>query len=282
MALSGPGRRDGESRSSADAGATEPPSALARLDALRARWSETPLAVFLDFDGTLAPIVDRPERAALAEGMRPVLERLARLCPVAVISGRDRADVAGRVGVDGLVYAGSHGLDVSGSPALDAIGARWEAYLPALDSAERAARDAAAGVPGAVIDRKRYGLAIHYRTVAPDDRAAIAELARGLAAAHGSLRLAGGKMVWELRPDVDWHKGRAVEAILEGLAPPPHHPLFLGDDVTDEDAFEAIRGTGTGIVVMEEPRQTAAEFRLADPEEVRRFLSRLADAPRAG
>ena len=95
----------------------------------------------------------------------------------------------------------------------------------------------------------------------------------------GGLRTTGGKCIVELRPDVDWDKGRAVRWLLDqiGLGVDGCLPIYLGDDLTDEDAFVTLVGRGVGIVVDEENRPTSAAYRLANPDEVRKFLTNLAD-----
>src|SRR5690606_23780019 len=120
--------------------------------------------VFLDFDGTLSPIVAHPADARLAPEMREVVAELARRCPVAVISGRDRADVAERVGIADIYYAGSHGLDIAG-PGGTFIPSGAEAAAHrlrgALGEIEHSVRD----ISGVVIERKRFSVAVHYRQV---------------------------------------------------------------------------------------------------------------------
>lgn len=234
-------------------------------------------AVFLDYDGTLTPIVARPELAVLSEEMRAAVRNLAALCPVAVISGRDRADVARIVGLEGLVYAGSHGFDIAG-PGLRASYTAAEEYLSALDAAEASLRKALADVAGALVERKRFAIAVHYRLVADADTGVVdAAVEDALAVAPG-LRRTGGKKIFELRPHIAWDKGRAVLWLLEalGLNGPDAVPLYLGDDETDEDAFTALGGRGIGILVAAEQQRSAAGFTLRSPDEVRRFLLALA------
>jgi alpha,alpha-trehalase len=255
------------------------PSALDRIGEI-AGGPPARLAVFLDYDGTLTPIVDRPEDARLGEPARMAVARLARSCPVAIVSGRDLADVRGLVGLDGLYYAGSHGFDIAGpdgphAPPAGAAGAR-----PALDAAEGRLREALAAIPGARLERKRFSIAVHYRLVAD---ARVADVERAVAGAHRAqpgLRRRGGKKVFELQPDVDWHKGAAVRWLLRelGLTGPGVRPVYVGDDETDEDAFRAIEPPGAGVVVLDAPRETAATYRLRSPDEVRQLLEGLASA----
>ncbi|WP_246337527.1 trehalose-phosphatase [Azospirillum oleiclasticum] len=234
-------------------------------------------AVFLDYDGTLTPIMPRPDLAVLDVAVRSGIERLAGLCPVAVVSGRDLEDVARLVALPGLVYAGSHGFDIRGPDLRVQIGAE---HGPALDRAEAALRQDLAGIDGALVERKRFAIAIHTRLVAPQSKPAVADAVHRRAAAEEGLRVTGGKEIHELRPNVPWDKGRAVLSLLDrlGLAGGAVRPVYIGDDETDEDAFRALAGRGTGIRVMDGPAPTAAEWRLRDPGEVAVFLARLADA----
>lgn len=237
-------------------------------------------AVFLDYDGVLAEIVADPAAAVLAPGRRAVVARLAARCCVAVVSGRDLRDVRDLVGLDGLVYAGSHGfdLDLHGAPAPD-LGA--EAYLPALDDAERTLTRVLGPVPGAWVERKRFAVAVHLRQVAAVDRGRVEGVVDAVAARNPKLRRTTGKQVRELRPDLDWDKGRAVLWLLAalGLDRDDVVALYLGDDETDEDAFRALaeRGRGVGILVGAHSGRTAAPYGLRDPDDVQAFLTALAD-----
>jgi trehalose-phosphatase len=256
------------------------PSALAHLDAILARVRRRDPAVFLDFDGTLAAIVDHPERAAIDAAMRDAVARLARLCPVAIISGRDLEDVTRRVGIDGICYAGSHGFDIAGPNGLHHQHPRGIDALPALDAAERELRAALGDVPGVLVERKRFSLAVHYRLARTADIPVAEHAVAAALRRHGRLRGGHGKRVLELQPDVDWHKGAAVLWLLAtlGLARPGILPICIGDDTTDEDAFKALKRSGIGIVVAEHARPSAAHYRVHDPGEVRRFLTALAAA----
>lgn len=234
--------------------------------------------VFLDYDGTLTPIVARPELATLSAGMRATLARLAARLPVGVVSGRDVAVVADLVGIDSLAYAGSHGLDITGFGDRASGLAAAREFEPLLDDAEHELRRATAGTPGVLVERKRFSVATHVRLATPAARGAVESIVERVARAYPSLRRERGKMVFELRPDIDWDKGRAVCWLLDTLGRDRSAALFIGDDLTDETAFRAIGGHGLGIVVSAVDRPTAADLRLADPGEVQTLLGRLADA----
>lgn len=250
------------------------PSALDDLDVVAERIAGRATMVFLDYDGTLTPIVRRPEDAVLSEDMRGVLRGLVARVPVAIVSGRDRLTVEELVGIPELIYVGSHGFDVAGPPG---SGLRLEVagdYLPDLDGAETALRARLAGIRGALIERKRLTLAAHYRLVAGVHRAKVADAVEAVRAAYPRLRRDRGKAVFELRPDVEWDKGHAVRWVLERVAPDAA-ALYVGDDLTDETAFAAIRGRGIGVAVGVSGRETLADMALRDPDEVGSFLRRI-------
>lgn len=253
------------------------PDALAARDEIRARLQGLTPAVFLDYDGTLTPIVERPEDAVLPDAARRTVERLASRCAVAVISGRDLADVRRMVGVEGIVYAGSHGLDIAGPGGL--AEQRAVEFGPELDRAEEALRRSLERTPGVLLERKRFGIAVHVRQVSERRVPEVEEAVDRIAHAHPRLRRTGGKKVFELRPDVDWDKGRAVSWLLHvlGLDRADVLPLYVGDDVTDEDAFRVVRDRGLGVVVRGEgdDRPSAARYSLAGVEHVLGFLEDL-------
>jgi alpha,alpha-trehalase len=253
-------------------------NALDRGAEIRSRLAGKRAAVFLDYDGTLTPIVDRPELAVLSRSMRCIIERLAERCPVAIVSGRDRADVEALVALHGLVYAGSHGFDIAGPDGLRKEHERAAEFIPALDRADARLRREIAGVSGAQVERKGFAIAVHYRRVAEDEVGRIERAVATVAADTPDLRRTAGKKVFELRPRIEWDKGRAVLWLLAalGLDDETVLPLYFGDDDTDEDAFAALAGRGIGIFVGDAGRSTAAEYVLADADEVGRFLGELA------
>jgi trehalose 6-phosphate phosphatase len=251
------------------------PSALEHVQEI-ARSGDR-LAVFLDYDGTLTPIVSHPEGAWLSDSMRETLRLLAARVPVAILSGRDLDDVRGRVLVDGIVYAGSHGFDIAGAGGLRReLGA---AYLAVLDTAETELREALDEIPGAQLERKHFSVAAHYRNVNENDAFKVALAVDGVAARHRELRRMDGKKVYELLPDIDWNKGNAVLWLLEtlDLLRGKVLPIYIGDDRTDEDAFRALERRGVAILVSEQPQVTAANYWLNNPEEVERFLQKITD-----
>jgi trehalose 6-phosphate phosphatase len=236
-------------------------------------------AVFLDYDGTLTPIVSQPEDAWLSDSMRQKLRELAARAPVAILTGRDLDDVRRRVNIDSIVYAGSHGFDIAGPHGLRRQMATE--FLPTLDLAEKELHAALDGISGARVERKRFSIAAHYRHVNENDVPKVKQAVGEVATRHRKLRRINGKKVYELLPDVAWDKGKAVLWLLEtlGLDRENIRPIYIGDDSTDEDAFRALQHRGVGILVSEQSQPTAASYSLRDPAEVERFLRALTATP---
>jgi len=241
------------------------------------RRLEGPLAVFLDYDGTLTPIVDDPDEALLTATMRTTIEDLTSVTLVAIVSGRDLDDVRAKVAIDGIAYAGSHGLDI-----LHPDGTRQQLapdHLEVLDHAQQELQHELGAIAGVRVERKRFAIAVHDRQVDdPDARSRIAEAVERLGGQFDELRVTGGKRIHELRPDIDWDKGRAIEALLTALDAEDHLPFYLGDDLTDEDGFRAVNNRrGISVVVRgeDDDRLTAADAVLDSPDDVQRFLDEL-------
>jgi trehalose 6-phosphate phosphatase len=252
--------------------------------ALGKRSSGRRPAVFLDYDGVLTPIVDRPEDAVLSDTMRATVRALADRCPVCIITGRDRAVVQHLMGIDDLTVAGSHGFDIwkpgQGAISPDSLGD----FTELVAEATATLRDRLADTDGVTLEPKQASVAVHYRNAGPRERQRVHDIVHALLAEMSDrLEVIPGKMVYELRPAVDWNKGKAVLHLIDvlGLDSDDIVPMYLGDDITDEDAFTVLRGTGIGILVgsPDDPemkdRVTAAEFGLASVEDVARFLSEL-------
>lgn len=248
------------------------PSALDHVQEI-AGAGERDVVIFLDFDGTLTPIVDRPDQAVLSESTRAILRALKARVPVAVLSGRELEDVRKRVAVDGIVYAGSHGFDIAGPGNMQRQAGTQ--FFPALDRAEKELREKLGDIAAAFVERKRFSIAAHYRKVNENDFPKVKAAVTDVIKRHQQLRKMDGKKVYELLPCIDWDKGKAASWLLENLASKQGkvRPIYIGDDRTDEDAFRAVKGQGIGILVSEEPRMSAAQYLLKDPSEVECFLS---------
>jgi trehalose-phosphatase len=254
------------------------PDALDSFGQIAGAVSARRPAVFFDFDGTLSPIVEQPDAATLAPGADHALRSLAALCPVAVLSGRDLADIRDRVGIPGLWYAGSHGFEVI-SPDGAYHGNETAAQaIPLLEQAAGELADQLAPWPGVNVEHKRYAVAVHYRNAAPEAAATVTAAVHTVGNRLGLTMTAGRKVV-ELRPNIAWDKGKTLEWIVDQIGgEQPLLPIFLGDDLTDEDGFDAVLHDGVGIVVShgeDGDRATGARFCLKSPDHVREFIERL-------
>lgn len=228
-------------------------------------------ALFLDFDGTLVPIADTPDGVCVDDALLALLNRLRdRLAGrLAIISGRSVATLQ-ELGLGQFDLAGTHGLEfASPGETMDA-----PPRLPAIDAVEAAFHDFADGRPGVLVERKSISAGLHFR-LAPQWEAEAAALAARLADEHG-LAIQHGKMMFELRPG-GADKGTALRAIMQRAPMAGNRPIFLGDDVTDEDGFIAAADLGGAGILVGPPRPTAAHFILEQVDAVRHYLSQAAD-----
>ncbi|KAL6594031.1 hypothetical protein ACP70R_014268 [Stipagrostis hirtigluma subsp. patula] len=268
------------------------PSALGRFEALAAAARGKQIVMFLDYDGTLSPIVEDPDRAVMTDEMRDAVRGVAARFPTAIVSGRCRDKVLGFVGLAELYYAGSHGMDIRGPTAADTNLAPNEAktvlcqpaseFLPMIEEVHGALAAAVEAIPGAKVENNKFCLSVHFRCVDEKRWGALAELVRAVLKEYPKLRLTQGRKVLEVRPMIKWDKGKALEFLLEALGFAERSdvfPIYIGDDRTDEDAFKVLRsrGQGAGILVSKFPKDTCASFSLRDPAEVKDFLRRLVD-----
>lgn len=252
--------------------------ALDRLEEIFRRLKGKQPVIFLDYDGTLTPIVNRPEDAVLADPVRQTLRELAEHCTVAVISGRDLQDVRKLVDVEAIIYAGSHGFDIAGPKGKRIEHQLGKDFLPVLDRAEKSLRELLEGkISGVQVERKKFSIAVHYRRVQENRVKEVEDAVDRVLKEHSRLRKGSGKKVFELQPDIDWNKGKAVLWLLEQLEldRPEVLPLYVGDDVTDEDAFKVLLNRGLGFAVQKGDTPTAARYLLRDPDEVEKFLQAL-------
>jgi len=246
---------------------------------IQARLSGKKPVVFLDYDGTLTPIVKDYRKAHLPPETRCVVAELGERCTVAVVSGRDVDVVRQFVGLDSLYYAGSHGFEISGPRGWQSGLEKGSEYLPEIDAAERELTRRLADLPGHAVERKRFSVEVHYRQVPLQQVPHIERAVDEVIAKMPRLRKGTGKKVFRVLPDIPWDKGQAVLWLLHALDLDHQHilPIYIGDDETDEDAFRVLAGVGLTIVVRGEngDRPTAADCALESPSDVKRFIEKL-------
>jgi trehalose-phosphatase len=253
------------------------PSALDWVDLIADQIGDRQVVFFLDFDGTLAPIVERPEAATLPPRTRQLIADLATRHYVAIVSGRDLDDLRERVGLDSVYYAGSHGFQIVGPEGQPREREEARRFLPVLEDAEAILTRRLASIEGAEVDRKRYGVAVHFRRASECAAGTVRNIIEDVQRTYSGLRIGQGRKVFELRPHIPWDKGRAIGWLIQvmGLKASSVFPICIGDDVTDEDAFRAIAGKGVAIVVRGREGSTRANYVLDDQTAVREFMSRL-------
>ncbi|CAK8537503.1 unnamed protein product [Lathyrus sativus] len=262
------------------------PSALNMFDQIMLKANGKQIVVFLDYDGTLSPIVADPNKAYMTKKMRMTLKDIARHFPTAIVSGRCLDKLFSFVRLTELYYAGSHGMDIKGptkkgsndgvllQPASE--------FLPIINEVYKILVEKTKDVPGAMVENNKFCLSVHFRCVDEKIWAALAEQVSLVLNNYPNLKLTQGRKVLEIRPTIKWDKGRALEFLLESLGFANSnnvYPIYIGDDRTDEDAFKVLsnRGQGSGILVSKIPKETNASYTLQDPSEVGEFLQHLVE-----
>ncbi len=250
--------------------------------AVRIRQAEQ-VGLLFDFDGTLSPIASRPEVPRLSPSSRKMLQALAQDSRVAVgiVSGRGLRDLRGRVRLRGIYYAGNHGLELEG-PGIRFLHPGARAARPVLLRLTQELRRRLLGVPGVLVEDKTLSLSLHLRRIPGARRAYVRSVFARTVRPHlkeGAVRVTRGKLVLEVRPAVDWDKGSAVglirKAIGRGRSSRKIFLCYVGDDETDEAAFQALGEEDLAVFVGGRKRSSAAPYYLRDPGEVADFLKRL-------
>ena len=243
------------------------------------------ILLLLDYDGTLTPIVDSPELADLSTESRNLLRALSqrRRFSVGVVSGRALNDLTNRVDVRGIIYAGNHGLEIKGL-GVEFVHPLTEEIGSIINILGKMLSKTFSQIRGTVVEDKGFTLSVHYRQVEDEEteheiKDAFEQVV-GVARTLGKVKTTSGKKVYEVRPNVPWHKGKATKFIMKKYAKSGRTssllPIYVGDDLTDEDAFKAIEGYGgISIYVGPENPKSVASYRLDSPAEVADFMRRL-------
>ncbi|XP_022731284.1 trehalose-phosphate phosphatase A-like [Durio zibethinus] len=275
------------------------PSALTSFEQITSFGKGKRIALFLDYDGTLSPIVDNPDCAFMSNDMRAAVAKVAKHFPTAIITGRSRDKVYEFVGLTDLYYAGSHGMDIMGpvrqssndhSNCITSTDKQRKEvnlfqpaseFLPMIDEVFNSLVNSTKEIKGTKVENNKFCVSVHYRNVDEKDWTTVAKCVRDVIRNYPRLQLTHGRKVLEVRPVINWDKGRAVTFLLESLGLSNCDdvlPIYVGDDRTDEDAFKVLRegNRGYGILVSSVPKEESnADFSLRDPQEVMEFLKSL-------
>lgn len=257
---------------------------LENWDNIAQEWADKEIILFLDYDGTLTPIAQSPSQAVLSLENKNLLERLVKIprYQVVIISGRALMDVKQKVGINGIFYIGNHGWEIDGSSM------HFESLIP-VDVSSRMQRikyeliAQLSGIQGAFVEDKGVTLSVHYRMVERDKELLVRRIFDHVCMPYRSqnmVKIHTGKKVLELRPPVEWDKGKAAlwilrkQEILHGKGNVV--PVYIGDDTTDEDAFIALKSKGITILVGRQ-NSSMANYFLAGQEEVTGLLKHIAN-----
>ncbi|MFO7721433.1 MAG: trehalose-phosphatase, partial [Gillisia sp.] len=218
------------------------PNALKEIEELFKIKGNRKITIFLDYDGTLTPIVSNPDAAELPDDNRKIITDLSNSTPVAIISGRDLKDLKSKIEISTVIYAGSHGFDITGPDGLEMVHESEKEVKPALDEAEKRLKELLKDIRGVKIERKKFAIAVHYRNVEDKHVQEVKDAVQKEANRHEILRTGSGKKVLELKPNINWHKGYALDWLTKKLGwdKEKYLRIYLGDDITDEDGFEAL------------------------------------------
>jgi trehalose-phosphatase len=238
--------------------------------------------LFFDYDGTLAPIAETPEKAVLPEETAELLKQLSgkRDRAVAIISGRALEDIKNIVGIKDIIYAGNHGLEIEG-PKIKyecQVTSELKAILRQLCS-DLAVKLSV--IKGVCVEDKGLSISVHYRVAGEEDISLMRKIFNEVTdpyVAGDKIKITPGKKVYEIRPPVVWDKGKIVSWLLVRqqfcVGEDKVYPVYIGDDVTDEDAFRALKNKGLTVFVGK-PGGSKARYYLNDTGDVVRFMRRI-------
>lgn len=247
--------------------------------AKNALFGKKNLVFFLDYDGTLTPIVSRPELAVMPEDMREAVKKLCPKHTVAIVSGRLRANVEDLVKIKGLFYAGSHGFDIKG-PEFSMIHQKAQEAIPIISEIIEKLEVKLGKIEGILVEKKKFSTAVHYRLADPGCLPEVKKAVDDIIEKYDTVRLLSGKKVFEILPNIDWDKGKAIRWIAQALKINWQEAsvIYIGDDTTDEYAFRAVRTRGVGILVSEEDKESSADFQVASCDDVKKLFEHVLKA----
>lgn len=235
------------------------------------------ILIFLDYDGTLAPIAETPQKAVMPKETRKILRKILvkKDFILAVISGRPLKDIKKRVGLKKIIYVGNHGFEIEG-PAIKFSPKINEKTKKIIHYIGNTLRETFSQTKGILVEDKGLTISLHYRLCRPSKLTFVKKMFSKTVqpfAKNFDIKINNGKKIFEIKPAVSWNKGKAVMYILNKCQRAEHNvlPIYIGDDVTDEDAFKALRRRGITIRVGKKAK-SFARFYLSSTDEVLKFL----------
>lgn len=240
------------------------------------------LSLFFDYDGTLTPIVETPAKAVIPKETKELLKKLSENhnCKLAIISARSLNDVKNIAGIKDIIYVGNHGLEIEG-PKIRFKSPVSSGLKRILIHINNELSGKLSKIRGVFIEDKGLALSIHYRLVDRRDISLVKNIFTETTQPYilqNKIRISYGKKVYEIRPPVEWDKGKVVLWLLarqqfaKGID--KVFPVYIGDDVTDEDAFKAVQNKGLTVFVGK-PKKSYAQYYLKNTSEVMQLLRQL-------
>ena len=255
---------------------------FSKWDELREDFINRHIYLFIDYDGTLTPIVEQPDKAAISEDMRNLLRDLSTKpgCSVGIISGRALKDIKRMVGLERIIYVGNHGLEIEGSKIKFESQISSQLFL-IIRNLKEELTNKLSKIKGIFVEDKDVTLSVHYRLATRSSyllaKKIIEEVIQPFLA-RNKIKVSYGKKVIDIKPPVQWNKGRVVAWLLARqtfiLRDRPIMPVYLGDDLTDEDAFGMLKNKGLTIYIGK-PKNSQAKYYLKDTQEVFEFLKKI-------
>lgn len=231
------------------------------------------ILLLLDYDGTLTPIVSRPELAKLSKGMRNTLRLASQKYSTFIITGRSLKGIKEFVKLNGVCYSSSHGMVITGH-GIKFIHSHVLKTQPTIRKITMKLGKRLKHIQGALIEYKVFSTAAHYRLVKNKDMKGFKKIFYEIVKTYKNVKVKEGKKVLEVMPNINWDKGKAVKLILNRCGKNTL-PIYIGDDLTDEDAFSELKNGITIFVVSREKKNSNAKYYLKNVSEVKRFLERL-------
>ena len=255
---------------------------FSKWDELREDFINRHIYLFIDYDGTLTPIVEQPDKAAISEDMRNLLRDLSTKpgCSVGIISGRALKDIKRMVDLERIIYVGNHGLEIEGSKIKFESQISSQLFL-IIRNLKEELTNKLSKIKGIFVEDKDVTLSVHYRLATRSSyllaKKIIEEVIQPFLA-RNKIKVSYGKKVIDIKPPVQWNKGRVVAWLLARqtfiLRDRPIMPVYLGDDLTDEDAFGMLKNKGLTIYIGK-PKNSQAKYYLKDTQEVFEFLKKI-------